>query len=289
MTPIRMGLVGAGPWAEMVHAPILAAGPETELTAIWARRQEAAAGLAALHGAQPCASFEELLERCDAVAFAVPPAVQAVLALQAAAAGKALLLEKPIADSLPAAVRLADAVGAAGVASLVLLTARFSAPVRSFLAEAEAFDAFGAVHENISGGFLEGPFSQSPWRHERGALLDLGPHVLDLLTCALGPVEDIGASATRGFVRLSLRHRSGALSTSTLSAVVPGATAGQRLRLFGPGGVLEADLSVDMGVFATVRAEFAASVRSGEPHACDVHRGLELQALLHRAEQALAP
>jgi len=30
-TPIVVGLVGAGPWASMFHAPMLAAGPETRL------------------------------------------------------------------------------------------------------------------------------------------------------------------------------------------------------------------------------------------------------------------
>ena len=49
--------------------------------------------------------LEELFDRCDVVALAVPPAVQADLAPLAARAGKALLLEKPLADSLPAAER----------------------------------------------------------------------------------------------------------------------------------------------------------------------------------------
>ncbi|MFE6133357.1 gfo/Idh/MocA family oxidoreductase, partial [Streptomyces sp. NPDC056437] len=38
--PVRVGLVGAGPWARAMHARMLAAGPETTLTAVWARRPE---------------------------------------------------------------------------------------------------------------------------------------------------------------------------------------------------------------------------------------------------------
>jgi predicted dehydrogenase len=109
-TPVRVGLVGAGPWARAMHARTLAAGPETELTAVWARRPEAAAGLAAAYGIRPAASFGELLGRCEAVAFAVPPAVQAALAVRAAAAGRSLLLEKPLGGDLESARAVAEAV-----------------------------------------------------------------------------------------------------------------------------------------------------------------------------------
>ena len=108
--PVRVGLVGAGPWASIMHGPMLAAGPETRLSGVWARRPEAAAALAADLGTVAAGSFDELLDGCDAVAFAVPPQVQAELGVRAAQAGKALLLEKPIALDLAGAQRLADAV-----------------------------------------------------------------------------------------------------------------------------------------------------------------------------------
>ena len=38
----RVGLVGAGPWAGLFTAPLLAAGPACTLTAVWARRSELA-------------------------------------------------------------------------------------------------------------------------------------------------------------------------------------------------------------------------------------------------------
>src|SRR5688572_4723831 len=70
---LKMGLVGAGPWATVVHAPMIAGGPGTSLEVVWARREDAADELASPYGAAVAGSFEELLERCDAVAFAVPP------------------------------------------------------------------------------------------------------------------------------------------------------------------------------------------------------------------------
>src|SRR4051794_16765482 len=77
---LRVGLVGAGPWAAMSTGPMLAAGPGTTLAAMWARRPAAAAELGDRFGVPVARSFEELLGACDAVAFAVPPDVQAELA-----------------------------------------------------------------------------------------------------------------------------------------------------------------------------------------------------------------
>ena len=135
-----MGLVGAGPWAEMVHAPMLAAGPNTRLAGVWARRPEAAARF----GAPVFERIEELFDNCEAVAFSVPPAVQAELGVRAAKAGKALLLEKPLAADLEGARRLAEAVAEAGVASQMVLTWRYSAATRAFLARVSAIESFSS-------------------------------------------------------------------------------------------------------------------------------------------------
>ena len=73
---IRVGLVGAGPWARLFHAPMLSASAAVSLAAVWARRGDAAQELATEFDVAAAASFDELLDRCDAVAFAVPPSVQ---------------------------------------------------------------------------------------------------------------------------------------------------------------------------------------------------------------------
>ena len=77
-TPLRVGLVGAGPWARAVHAPAIAAHPRTKLVTVFARREAAAAGLAAPYGAAVAHSFKELISTVDAVSFAVPPAIQEI-------------------------------------------------------------------------------------------------------------------------------------------------------------------------------------------------------------------
>ena len=278
--PVRVGLVGAGPWARMAHAPVLTGGPETELVGVWARRPEAATELATEFGTEPVTDFGALLDSCEAVAFAVPPAVQGSMAVQAAEAGKHLLLDKPVAGSLADAERLAAAVRANGVQSMVFLTLRFNSAVRRFLAVAADADPVGASIENLSGGFLAGPFSQSPWRQEGGILPDGGPHVVDVLTAILGPAIAANADARRDVVRLSLRHEGGAFSHAVLSAHHTGPPV-QRLRVYSPSAVLDCDWKVeDPDLWGTIRREFAECVRSGVAHPLDVHRGVELQRVL---------
>lgn len=287
--PIPVGLVGAGPWASILHAPMLAAGPETRLAGVWARRPEAAAELAARHGTEAFLRIEDLFDRCAAVAFAVPPEVQAELALAAAAAGKAVLLEKPIAADIAGAERLADAVGAAGVASVVVLSWRYASPIRSFLTEAATFDAHGGRGTFVSGALLGGAFA-TPWRLERGALPDLGPHVIDLLDAALGPVVDVQAHGrSLGWVGLLLDHESGRSSEVSLCATAAVEPQHAGVELFGRSGVLTIDCAsaVDGHAFATLRREFAAAVR-GVPHPLDVQRGLHLQRIIAKAEAQLA-
>src|SRR5579885_1932564 len=84
---LRVGLVGAGPWATMFHAPMVAGADGVELTTVWARRQEAAEELAERHGATATTSYDDLLAGVDAVAFAVPPDAQAAMATQPPHAG----------------------------------------------------------------------------------------------------------------------------------------------------------------------------------------------------------
>src|SRR4029450_14022349 len=91
-----------------------AGGQETTLAGVWARRPEAARALAEAHGARAVGNLEELWDSCEAVAFAVPPDVQAELATVAAGMGKHLLLDKPVALTVGAAADLAAAVAAAG-------------------------------------------------------------------------------------------------------------------------------------------------------------------------------
>jgi len=263
-----------------MHAPVLAAGPETRLAAVWGRRSGAAAALAAEYGAVPVPDFDELLNRCEAVAFAVPPAVQAELAPRAALAGRAVLLEKPLGPDLASARRVAGAVAEAGVVSQMVLTKRYHPATRAFLARAaevaSATPFIGARSCYLHGAFLDGE-QATAWRLEHGALLDLGPHLLDLLDEAIGPIASVRAAGDpRSWVELTCEHESGAVSQASLSGSVRLPRARTRVELFGAGEGLVYDTAGidDAECRPVLRAEFAAAVRSGRPGRVTAARGL---------------
>jgi predicted dehydrogenase len=297
--PVRVGLVGAGPWAVLFTAPLLAGGPDCELVGVWARRGDAAAALAARHATTAAATFDDLLERSDAIAFAVPPGVQAPLAARAARAGRAVLLEKPIGVDLAQAEDLTAAIAEAGVVSQVVLTNRYRASMRAFLQEAGSVTVSAGRATLLADVALPGSLFATPWRLEHGVLLDLGPHVLDALDAALGPIADVRAAgaATLGLVGLSCFHDTGAISQATICATIPAAPNGLVMELFGPDGVRTLDLAGSdagdgmagfRGAMATLAAEFAAAVRGGTAHELDVRRGLHLQRLITLALNQIA-
>jgi predicted dehydrogenase len=220
-TQLRFGLIGTGFWAATVHAAGIAAHPRTELVGVWGRDQAKAEALAAQFGARPFSDVDELIGAVEAVAFAVPPDIQAELAVRAAEARRSLLLEKPLALSVEAAERVVQAVRAPTV---VFFTWRFDPRVEAwFRTEVDGRDWNGGSVLWLASILEPGnPFGASPWRHERGALWDLGPHALALLLPTLGPVEQVAAVRGRGDeVHVALRHATGAASHVTVSLSSP--------------------------------------------------------------------
>jgi predicted dehydrogenase len=290
--PLRVGLVGAGPWAQMFTGRLLAASPAVSLEAVWARRPDAAESLAGKLGTIAASSFDELLATVDAVAFAVAPDAQAQLAPLAAHAGRHLLLEKPLAFDVAGAQRIASAVAAADVASVLLLTYRFSPQVREFVT---ASNTRALNHTSVSwlaGGALTGSPFATPWRQRAdAALLDLGPHAFDLLVSSAGPIVSLRARERHGVVDVATRHESGALGTLTLSVTTPGDAAPLRATAATDEGVVElADPTP--GLRSAVPASVAQSLVDAvngvhDPWVADAAHGLRLQQLIATAQNAL--
>ena len=264
---------------------------------MWARRPEQAARLAERRGAMVAASFDELLGTCEAIAFAVPPDVQAELAARAARAGLPVLLDKPIGLALDEAERLADVIGSCGVVSQLVLTNRYRPSMRELLEAAASFEAVAGRATFLGGGAVPGGLFATPWRLERGAPLDIGPHVLDALDVTLGPIMEIQAAGDPlGVVAVTCTHAGGAVSQAALSVTTPIEASGLVVELFGPAGRLALDTGdVDRrdegrdirAAMATIAAEFAAAVSSGVPGELDVQRGLVLQRLIAAIEADL--
>ncbi len=285
---MRIGLVGAGPWARQVHGPALAAHPDVELAGVWTRRPEVAAELAATLGTRAFPGLDALLDDVDAVALAVPPRAQAALAVRAVAAGRHIVCEKPLADDLAGARAVADAVAAVGVYSSVVLTLRFDPGVRAWLdavtAEEAGLDTVGTARW-LSGALLGGPYAASTWRAEHGALLDLGPHVVDLLDVALGPVTGVAwAHHTEPDLwHAGLRHADGATSTMALSLRLPVDPSEIELAVFGGAGRhrFTGRVADAPACYARLLDELVAAVRGdGPPPRLDAARGLRLQEIV---------
>jgi predicted dehydrogenase len=293
---MRIGLLGTGPWAETAYAPALGAHPELDFAGVWGRRPEAAKALAGRHGGVPVyEDVDTLFADVDAVAVALPPAVQAPLAARAARAGCHLLLDKPLATDVEQGRAVVEAVAETGVASVVFFTARFQAAVDAWItAQAAAGGWFTARAEWFGSLFDEesdSPFADSPWRREKGGLWDVGPHALSVLLPVLGDVERV-AAAVRGpgdTVHLVLLHSGGASSTLTLSLTAPPAACGATVELRGRAGTTVLPESDEGAVEALVRAGDAllAAARGGRPHPCDAAFALRVTELLVAAEGRL--
>ncbi|HEU5419823.1 MAG TPA: Gfo/Idh/MocA family oxidoreductase [Streptosporangiaceae bacterium] len=290
--PLRFGLVGTGHWARITHAPALAATPGVELTAVWGRNPEAAAALAAQHGATVHHDIGALLDDVDAVAFAVPPDVQAGIARRAAAAGKHLLLEKPLAIDRAQAEALVQEVGQAGVAALVFFTARYQEDVRAWLADVTARGPWTGGHATWLGSALrEGSPYNTPWRRAKGGLWDLAPHLISLLWAALGPVTTVTADAGLADVtHLVLHHDSGAASALTVTLSAPGSAELLEVFIWGePGRSAAPAESPDAVVpLRTALTELAAMARAGQvSHPCDIRFGYAVGRIVAEAQHHL--
>jgi predicted dehydrogenase len=287
--PLRFGLAGTGYWARTTHAPALASTDGIEFTAVWGRNQKAAADLAATYGVTAHQDVAAFLAGLDGVAFAVPPGVQAPLAIRAAAAGKHLLLEKPIVISAADADILVSAVERARVASVVFFTARFQADVRAWLGDVTARGGWaGGACVWLGSALQESSPFNTPWRRDKGALWDLAPHAVSLLWASLGPVTSVLADAGPADIsHLVLHHEGGASSTVTVTLSATGAAEYFELYVWGKAGRSTAPGEQDQPVIPLRAAltELADNARSGQvAHACDVRFGRDVGRVLADAQ-----
>jgi predicted dehydrogenase len=287
---VRVGLVGAGRRARDLHAPALARCPGITFVGLWSRSPKLAADLATAYDVTAFDRYEDLLDNVEAVDFAVPPPVQAELATAAARRHKPVLLEAPIAGDLAGAEELAAAVQLGHVVSQVALIWRFSPAVRAFLSmEVPRTRPQGGIGTLMSNQFA-GDSRAASWRKDRGVLHLLGPHLVDLLDAALGPVVDVSAHGDRhGWVGLQMDHQVGRFSEVSMSATVAVEHDRTEVEVFGPGGTAAIDCSGPAPAEAetTLFSEFATCVAEGKPHELDVQRGLHLQRVVEAAETAL--
>ncbi len=246
------GIVGAGVIAA-THADAISEIGGARLIAV---TDVAAGPAAAFAHARGCAAEPDLTallsrEDIDVVCVCVPSGMHAEVGIEVAAAGKHLVVEKPMDVSLDAADALIAAAGAAGVRMTVISQHRFDpGPVelRRLLDE----DALGqlvlgeaATKWHRTQEYYDTASWRGTWALDGGSLLNQGIHYADLLRWCMGPVAEVTArTATRAHrmeaedVALAvLTFASGALGTIvTTTAAFPGSA--QRLEITGTDGTV---------------------------------------------------
>ena len=293
--PRGFGIVGAGAISS-THADAIASLPEARLIAVTDVEPERAKSLAARHDCAAEPDLDALLARedVDVVSVCVPSGLHAEVGIRAAAAGKHLVVEKPIDVSLEAADRLISAAHTAGVVMTVISQHRFDkGPIElrrlidtGQLGRVVLGDASTKWYR--SQAYYDSAAWRGTWALDGGSLMNQGIHYLDLLLWSMGPVAEVTALLSTQTHQIEvedaalavLRFRSGAVGTVVAStAVFPGFA--QRLEISGTGGtvviedgdIIRCELSSDS---AEARRNSSVTARGSAPSAAATPAGLKI-------------
>ena len=201
---VRIGFFGAGfiaalhtyllGTAEVDHRIVAVCDPDEDR----ARRFAADTGAAVMDEA-------DLLDAVDAVFITTWTSEHPRLVAAAAAAGKAIFCEKPLATNLAEVTEMVAAVEKSGVINQVGLILRFLAPfrlTRKLLADERAGRVLSVVYRDDQylpiGGTYGSSWRIDPARAGHGTVIEHSIHDLDILEWLLGPVAAVSAS-TRSY------------------------------------------------------------------------------------------
>lgn len=189
---MKIGLLGAGGMGR-VHARQYALRGNVELL-IHDRVPEHAAKLAETSGGTPVDDIDELLKRADAIDVCLPTPLHTEIGLQAIAAGRAVLIEKPLARTFEDGLRLVEAAERANVPLMTAQVVRF-------------FPDFARGHRLVKDGAVgtpaaarvrrggKAPQGSEGWfqnlEMSGGVILDLAVHDFDWLRWTLGEVSHL--------------------------------------------------------------------------------------------------
>jgi predicted dehydrogenase len=198
-----MGMTHAGAWA--------AQGDRCRVHVVASRTADKAAKVAAAAGgADVSADLEAAIDddRVSLVDVCLPTALHRQYAERAFAAGKDVLLEKPLALTLEDAEAILEAASRSGRTLLVGLVLRFWPEYQELHALAERGE-IGAVH-SVSTLRLSPPADWNDWNADAaqsgGVAVDLVIHDFDQLEALLGPARTVAARAVRGGAHGAPQH-----------------------------------------------------------------------------------
>ncbi len=210
MSELRVGIVGYGVMGKAHSygyrvAPMLCPLPVTPVAAVISGRSgPAVAAAAAAYGIpEHTTDWRALVTRddIDVVDICTPPGTHAEIAQAAAAAGKAVLCEKPLALTYPEAAAALAAVTGAGVHHAVGFNYR-RLPAVALMRRMVADGAVGEVRlwraTWLSDEFTD-PQTPYDWRFDRAmggtTIADLGSHLIDMALWMTGEIASVCAQS----------------------------------------------------------------------------------------------
>lgn len=260
MEPIRIGIVGAGAISQR-NAREAAASGAARLAGVCDINQKAARDMARSLATRHYGSYEELLAQGDieAVLISTPHHLHCPMTLQAAAHGKHVLVEKPIANRLEDARRMYEACRQAGVRLTVNYSFRYLGKIqraRRLIQEGALGEVVGIQivnHQFKDAGYWTGARSNSPddWRGSRekcggGYLIMNVCHVIDYVYFLTGlrarrvysEYATLGSNVeVEDILSVSLRMDNGAIGSIAASSIMRGTMQAEE-RIWGTHGSL---------------------------------------------------
>ncbi len=217
MSKLGVLIHGAG-WVSREHINAFAGNPHTEVVAVSSRRLESARARAAQAGLEvPCYDdYEAALANPDVhiVSVCTPQHVHAENTIAAARAGKHVMIEKPVCNSLEEGRAVQAAIREAGVKTVVCLVLRWN-PLFRTVKRLEADGALGRVYsvetayQSYSGDWWSGFDSARTRQLGVSSLLVGGCHAVDALRWFACTEEYAAADPTEVFAyRGGVRGRS---------------------------------------------------------------------------------
>jgi predicted dehydrogenase len=251
---IGVGLVGYGLAGRSFHAPFIEAVDGLRLRVIATSSQERGARARTEHpGAQVVDTVDEVLERSDVevVVVAAPNRFHVPIASRALAAGRHVVVDKPMAMDVPEGEKLIDAAARAGRLLSVYQNRRWDG---DFVTIRRLIDDGGlGPIDSLEARFERWSPVAEEWRESAveagGPLRDLGAHLVDQSLLLFGPVRRVWAQSDRrradsqveDSVFVALDHHGGVRSRLWMSLIA--ARTGPRLRIRGlDGEYLKQDL-----------------------------------------------
>ena len=220
MSKVKVAVVGVGSLGQH-HARIAAASEGAELVAVVDSSEARGREIAAKFGTEWVASLPEVLDRVDAVQVAAPTGCHHALGLEVLAAGKHIIMEKPLAATQPEGSSLLAALVQARAAHPGLVAA--VGHLERFNPAVTALRAHG-IKPHFAEAIRVSPF---PMRSmEVDVIMDVMIHDLDLLLALIGrpviSVEAVGVPILTKYadlVNARLKFEGGAFATVTASRV----------------------------------------------------------------------